>query len=377
MYIYIYKYYSPKVPLSRGLNGDHWESTALCAPFPNPGWRFQELRRLQRAWKAMVASNLSRLGDVWGAESDSQSRVSRPPFSDIHWAQGFTVYSSLVWVHWSQTGVVKENQSDSLQQAEPSLFMRYWFDGLNILYLLTCPNQRLRYAALFERHCGEHRKDHQMLGWRMMNLEWHADDPLNSVDLQGIHYCCHWMPSDWQWILWSLGLFGPPRRCMRKGKFDPLDMKTWYPVCGEPYEVETACAVLRFLQIESRGWSEVELGFNRFPFLCWMQQFWTGAVSLLKEVDVRCRAQLDSAADAVGHGQVGGGNFSESYYMGHGLEWGIPWIAMVFRKRTAKIWSFSGSDILTSTSYVDPLVFPLSFACRHPRLLHGTFGMSW
>ncbi|CAL1148970.1 unnamed protein product [Cladocopium goreaui] len=76
-----------------------------------------------------------------------------------------------------------------------------------------------QYAALFERHCGEHRKDHQ--------------------------------------------------RCMRKGKFDPLDMKTWYPVCGEPYEVETACAV-----------------------------------SLLKEVDVRCRAQLDSAADAVGHGQA-------------------------------------------------------------------------
>ena len=43
-------------------------------------------------------------------------------------------------------------------------------------------------------------------------------------------------------------------------------------------------------------------------------------MSLLKEVDVRCRAQLDSAVDAVGHGQVGGGNFSESYYMGHGLE---------------------------------------------------------
>lgn len=72
--IYIYKcvYYSPKVLLSRGLNGDNRDSTALRAPFPYPGWRFQELRRLQRAWKAMVASNLSRLGDVWGAESDSQ-----------------------------------------------------------------------------------------------------------------------------------------------------------------------------------------------------------------------------------------------------------------------------------------------------------------
>ncbi len=30
---------------------------------------------------------------------------------------------------------------------------------------------------------------------------------------------------------------------MRKGKFDPLDMKTWYPACGEPYEIETACAI--------------------------------------------------------------------------------------------------------------------------------------
>lgn len=34
-----------------------------------------------------------------------------------------------------------------------------------------------------------------------------------------------------------------PRRCMRKGKFDPLDMKTWYPACGEAYEIETACAI--------------------------------------------------------------------------------------------------------------------------------------
>ena len=96
----------------------------------------------------------------------------------------------------------------------------------------------------------------------------------------------------------------------------------------------------------------MEQGFNRFggflnPFFCWVQLF-PGAVSLLKEVDVRCRTQLDSAADAVGHGQVGG-NFSESNHMGRGLE------------------VFPGSDILTPTSYVDPLVVPLTFACR-PRL---------
>ena len=76
-----------------------------------------------------------------------------------------------------------------------------------------------QYASLFERHCGEYRKEHQ--------------------------------------------------RCMRKGKFDPLDMKTWYPACGEAYEIETACAV-----------------------------------SLLKHVDLRCRQQLDNAAEAVSHGQA-------------------------------------------------------------------------
>ncbi|CAK9007523.1 unnamed protein product [Durusdinium trenchii] len=76
-----------------------------------------------------------------------------------------------------------------------------------------------RYASLFERHCGDNRKEHQ--------------------------------------------------RCMRKGKFDPLDMKTWYPTCGESYEFETSCAI-----------------------------------SLLQEVDARCRPQLDSAAEALSAGQT-------------------------------------------------------------------------
>ncbi|CAK9007561.1 Uncharacterized protein SCF082_LOCUS9510 [Durusdinium trenchii] len=77
-----------------------------------------------------------------------------------------------------------------------------------------------QYASLFERHCGDNRKEHQ--------------------------------------------------RCMRKGKFDPLDMKTWYPTCGESYEFETSCAI-----------------------------------SLLQEVDARCRPQLDSAAEALSAGQAG------------------------------------------------------------------------
>ena len=76
---------------------------------------------------------------------------------------------------------------------------------------------------------------------------------------------------------------------MRKGKFDPLDMKTWYPVCGEPYEIETACSILSAVQPDDTLSSAISV---------------RGAVSLLKEVDVKCRAQLDSAADALG-GQVG------------------------------------------------------------------------
>ncbi|CAE6948564.1 unnamed protein product [Symbiodinium sp. CCMP2592] len=68
-----------------------------------------------------------------------------------------------------------------------------------------------RYAALFERHCGDYRREHQ--------------------------------------------------KCMKHGKLDPLEMQKWYPVCGDSFELENACA---------------------------------GA--LLKAVDSRCRAPLDKAA---------------------------------------------------------------------------------
>ena len=70
-----------------------------------------------------------------------------------------------------------------------------------------------RYAQLFDRQCGEHQREHQ--------------------------------------------------RCLRKQKLDPLDMKAWYPLCGEAYELETSCAV-----------------------------------QLLRAVDVRCRPALEAAARA-------------------------------------------------------------------------------
>ncbi|CAJ1382130.1 unnamed protein product [Effrenium voratum] len=105
----------------------------------------------------------------------------------------------------------------TVQVNKASLQSRWW--SLQVSGAAPTPNcldsYGRQYAALFERHCGEYRTEMQ--------------------------------------------------RCMRKGKLDPLDMKTWYPLCGESYEMETACA--------------------------------TG---LLKHVDVKCRPQLDSAADALG-----------------------------------------------------------------------------
>merc|ERR1712154_178965 len=71
-----------------------------------------------------------------------------------------------------------------------------------------------QYAALLERQCGQHRRDHQ--------------------------------------------------RCVRSKKLDPLNMASWYPLCGEPFEMENSCAS-----------------------------------SLLAEVDKRCRAPLDQAASAL------------------------------------------------------------------------------
>merc|ERR1712129_338659 len=70
------------------------------------------------------------------------------------------------------------------------------------------------YAKLLEGHCGQHRKEHQ--------------------------------------------------RCVRSRKLDPLNMASWYPVCGEPFEMENACA---------------------------------GA--LIAELDTRCRQPLDRAASAL------------------------------------------------------------------------------
>mmetsp|Transcript_46796 Transcript_46796/g.106123 ORF Transcript_46796/g.106123 Transcript_46796/m.106123 type:complete len:183 (-) Transcript_46796:16-564(-) len=70
------------------------------------------------------------------------------------------------------------------------------------------------YAALLERSCGQHQREHN--------------------------------------------------RCLRAKKLDPLNMAAWYPLCGEPFELESACAV-----------------------------------GLLGEVDQRCRAPLDRAAKAV------------------------------------------------------------------------------
>mmetsp|Transcript_8668 Transcript_8668/g.13765 ORF Transcript_8668/g.13765 Transcript_8668/m.13765 type:complete len:177 (-) Transcript_8668:68-598(-) len=68
-----------------------------------------------------------------------------------------------------------------------------------------------QFSSLAERHCGQHHTEHQ--------------------------------------------------RCIRSKKLDPLNMSSWYPACGEPYELESACAV-----------------------------------GLLQEVDKRCRPQLDRAA---------------------------------------------------------------------------------
>eukprot|EP00931_Biecheleriopsis_adriatica_P112134 TRINITY_DN86669_c0_g1_i1.p1 TRINITY_DN86669_c0_g1~~TRINITY_DN86669_c0_g1_i1.p1 ORF type:complete len:193 (-),score=58.62 TRINITY_DN86669_c0_g1_i1:36-566(-) len=70
------------------------------------------------------------------------------------------------------------------------------------------------YAQLLEQHCGQHRKEQQ--------------------------------------------------RCIQSKKLDPLNMSAWYPQCGEPFELESACA---------------------------------GA--LLQEVDKRCSSQLAEAAKAV------------------------------------------------------------------------------
>uniref|UniRef100_A0A7S4UY64 Uncharacterized protein n=1 Tax=Alexandrium monilatum TaxID=311494 RepID=A0A7S4UY64_9DINO len=70
------------------------------------------------------------------------------------------------------------------------------------------------YAKLLEQHCGQHRSEHQ--------------------------------------------------QCVRSRKLDPLNMPAWYPACGEPYELENACAV-----------------------------------SLVEEIDRRCRAPLDKAAAAL------------------------------------------------------------------------------
>ena len=81
--------------------------------------------------------------------------------------------------------------------------------GLEALRQL--PFELPRYAQLFDRQCGEHQREHQ--------------------------------------------------RCLRKQKLDPLDMKAWYPPCGEAYELETSCAL-----------------------------------RLLRVVDVRCRAALEAAA---------------------------------------------------------------------------------
>mmetsp|Transcript_33921 Transcript_33921/g.59874 ORF Transcript_33921/g.59874 Transcript_33921/m.59874 type:complete len:178 (-) Transcript_33921:106-639(-) len=70
------------------------------------------------------------------------------------------------------------------------------------------------YAVLLETHCGQHRRDHQ--------------------------------------------------RCVKSKKLDPFNMSAWYPDCGEPFELENACAA-----------------------------------GLLAEVDRRCKGPLDRAAGAV------------------------------------------------------------------------------
>mmetsp|Transcript_37726 Transcript_37726/g.107257 ORF Transcript_37726/g.107257 Transcript_37726/m.107257 type:complete len:181 (+) Transcript_37726:158-700(+) len=79
------------------------------------------------------------------------------------------------------------------------------------------------YAALSEQHCGQHRHDHQ--------------------------------------------------RCIKHKKLDPLSMSAWYPQCGEPYELESACVG-----------------------------------GLLGEIDKRCQAPLEAAATAV---RRAGGNFTD------------------------------------------------------------------
>ena len=30
---------------------------------------------------------------------------------------------------------------------------------------------------------------------------------------------------------------------MKQGKLDPLEMQKWYPICGESFELENACAL--------------------------------------------------------------------------------------------------------------------------------------
>eukprot|EP00440_Ansanella_granifera_P066037 gb/GFBE01071624.1/.p1 GENE.gb/GFBE01071624.1/~~gb/GFBE01071624.1/.p1 ORF type:complete len:178 (+),score=36.24 gb/GFBE01071624.1/:1-534(+) len=65
-----------------------------------------------------------------------------------------------------------------------------------------------QYAALSERCCGQHRKEHQ--------------------------------------------------RCLRNGKLDPLDMSKWYPVCGESFELENSCAIAVLKQVDKRCSSQLE-----------------------------------------------------------------------------------------------------------------------
>jgi hypothetical protein len=67
---------------------------------------------------------------------------------------------------------------------------------------------------------------------------------------------------------------GPPRRCMKHGKLDPLNMQKWYPMCGESFEMENACAWFCLLCLLGMVNS---LGVPGILGLCLVSCFWLPA----------------------------------------------------------------------------------------------------
>ncbi|CAK0864223.1 unnamed protein product [Prorocentrum cordatum] len=115
-----------------------------------------------------------------------------------------------------------EARAAAAGRAQPQLTSKWW--ALQLEGRAPAPvclqAYGRQYAALLARHCGEHQREHQ--------------------------------------------------RCIKSKKLDPLNMSAWYPACGEPFELQGACAG-----------------------------------GLLAELDRRCKSPLDKAAQAL---QAAGGN---------------------------------------------------------------------